>query len=108
VLALIAFSVAARSEVSTKLNVIPYRVSTLSARRYVPPYVLSVTTTWSPCERRAVIALMADSPDAYTNAPRPPSIAARFASSVARVGFCVRAYSYPLCLPSSSWTYVDV
>ena len=35
-------------------------------------------------------------------------MAAMFASSAPRVGFCVRAYSYPLCFPSASCTYVDV
>ena len=36
--------------------------------------------------------------------PDPVSMAARLFSSARRVGFCVRAYSKPLCFPSSSWT----
>ncbi len=32
-------------------------------------------------------------PDAKANAALPPSMAAMLASSAARVGFCVRAYS---------------
>src|SRR5262245_24954393 len=51
---------------------------------------------------------MAAMPEAKARAPLPLSIAATLASRAARVGFCVRAYSYPLCTPSASWTYVDV
>jgi len=51
---------------------------------------------------------MAAMPEANAYAALPPSMAAMFASRAARVGFCVRAYSYPLCLPSSSCTYVEV
>ena len=40
-----------------------------------------------------VIAWMAAMPEANANAALPPSIAARFPSRAARVGFCVRAYS---------------
>ena len=50
------------------------------------------------------IAPIAAMPDANANAALPPSIAARLPSSAARVGFWVRAYSKPLCLPSSSCT----
>jgi N-acetylglucosamine-6-phosphate deacetylase len=45
-----------------------------------------------------------DLPDANANAASPPSIAARFASTAERVGFCVRAYSKPLCRPTASCT----
>ena len=38
-------------------------------------------------------------PEAKAKPALPRSIAARLASSAARVGFCVRAYSYPLCSP---------
>ena len=51
-----------------------------------------------------MIAPIAAIPDANAYAALPPSIAARFFSSAKRVGFCVRAYSYPLCRPTSSCT----
>jgi hypothetical protein len=65
-------------------------------------------TTWSPAFTSVEIAVIAAMPDAKARAPAPPSSTARFSSSAERVGFCVRPYSYPLCLPSPSWTYVDV
>ena len=45
------------------------------------------------------IALIAAIPLANTRAATPPSSAARFSSSRARVGFETREYSYPLCSP---------
>src|SRR5579864_478081 len=53
-------------------------------------------------------ALMAAIPLENTRDATPPSSAARFCSSRVRVGLETRAYSYPLFLPNSSWTYVDV
>ena len=50
------------------------------------------------------LAVIAAMPEAKACPERPPSIEARFSSSAKRVGFCTRAYSKPLCLPSSSWT----
>ena len=47
-------------------------------------------------------------PEANAKPALPRSIAARLASSAARVGFWVRAYSYPLCSPSAACTYVEV
>ena len=47
---------------------------------------------------------MAAMPDANANALLPLSIAAMFCSTARRVGFCVRPYSKPLCLPSASCT----
>ena len=43
-------------------------------------------------------------PDAKAKPALPLSIAARLRSSAIRVGFCVRAYSYPLWRPSASCT----
>ena len=42
---------------------------------------------------------LAAMPEANANAALPPSMAARLPSSALRVGFCVRAYSKPLCSP---------
>ena len=78
---------------STYVNVSWYSVSTLSKSLNVPPYVLSVTTTWSPASSIVAIAPIAAMPDAKAYAALPPSIAAMLRSSAARVGFCVRAYS---------------
>ena len=46
-------------------------------------------------------------PLAKQNPNAAPSSDARHASSAARVGFPVRAYSYPLCRPIPSWAKVD-
>ena len=50
---------------------------------------------------------MAAIPLEKTCADVPPSSEARFSSSAVRVGFETREYSYPRCLPISSWAYVD-
>jgi hypothetical protein len=52
-------------------------------------------------------------PDAkHTPPPGPsgptPSSEARHASRFVRVGFPVRAYSYPLCSPTAAWAKVEV
>ena len=52
----------------------------------------------SPLFSSDAIALIAAMPDAKANPVVPPSIAVRLASSAARVGFWVRAYSNP-CAP---------
>ncbi len=65
-------------------------------------------TTCSPALTNVATAVMAAIPEANARAPAPPSRTAMFSSSAARVGFWVRAYSYPLCLPSASCTYVEV
>ena len=70
-----------------------YRVSTLSKNRKVPPYVLSLTTTWSPLLRSVAIAPIAAMPEAKAKPAAPLSMAAMLRSSAMRVGFCVRAYS---------------
>src|SRR5438270_6672391 len=63
---------------------------------------------WSPDFIIVSIAVIAAIPLANTCAEVPPSSAARFSSSRVRVGFDTRAYSYPLFLPISSCTYVEV
>ena len=50
------------------------------------------------------MAPIAAMPEAKANPALPASMAAMLRSSAIRVGFCVRAYSKPLCLPSASWT----
>ena len=57
---------------------------------------------------RSQVASIADIPEAKANPKRAFSRADIFFSRADRVGFCVRAYSYPLCRPSPSWAYVDV
>ena len=59
-------------------------------------------TTWSPFLTSVEIAVIAAIPEANARAPAPPSSTARFVSSAARVGFCVRPYSQPLFLPRPS------
>ena len=56
-----------------------------------------------------MMAPIAAIPEAKAHAVRAALRGPRgWLSSARRVGFCVRAYSNPLCWPSSSWTYVDV
>jgi hypothetical protein len=100
----IAAAMASVLDESTYVKSSWYFRSTRSNSRYVPPYVLSVTTTWSPDSSSVITAPSAAIPEANANAALPPSMAAMLASRAERVGFCVRAYSYPLCLPSASWT----
>ncbi len=59
-----ACSMSSGRDVSTYENVRANFVRTLSNRRNVPPYVLSVTTTWSPAFSMLVMAPMAAMPDA--------------------------------------------
>ncbi len=54
-------------------------------------------TTWSPCLTNVEIAVIAAMPEAKARAPAPPSRTVMFSSRRERVGFCVRAYSKPLC-----------
>src|SRR5215207_2269047 len=79
-----------------------------SKRRKVPPYTFSPHTTWSPDLKSFMIESMHPVPLAKAKPWRPPSSAATLRSSASRVGFLPRAYSYPLCSPSASCTYVDV
>ena len=64
--------------------------------------MLFEATTWSPLFKSWVTVEVAAIPDANANPRFPFSSAARFRSSAMRVGFCVRAYSNPLCFPSPS------
>ena len=105
---LIARSTIATSLVSTKLKVRPMRERSCSIRRWVPPYTFSPQTTWSPEARSERHESIAAIPEANAKPCVPPSSDATFRSSASRVGLLTRAYSWPLCLPSASWTYVEV
>ena len=72
--------------------------------RYVPPYKSLVEITSSPGFNNFITASDAAKPDPKLKACLPYSIAAIAFCKAVRVGFCVRAYSYPLCFPGASCT----
>ena len=90
----IAARVASRSLTGAVLFSSPQRWSTLSKRRWVPPYASSGITTWSPGAHSARSRVSsAASPEANANPRSPSSSAAMLPSSAVRVGLAERLYS---------------
>ena len=63
---------------------------------------------WLPAGRRSSSVADAANPDANAKPWCPPSRSAKQRSNAILVGFCVRAYSNPLCTPGLDCAYVDV
>ena len=94
VLSVIAARTASRSDSATGVWVSPQRWSTLSKRRWVPPYASFGSTTWSPgsSSPRTTVSSAAR-PEANANPRSPSSSAATVASRAVRVGLAERLYS---------------
>ncbi len=84
------------SDVCTRVN-----------NRYVPPYASVGMTTWPLAGSvRATGVLGGHAAGEGERRGVPPSRSAMHASSTARVGLPVRAYSKPRCSPTPSWANV--